>query len=89
MTHLSESRIEAMALACCRALESAAKVDVGDTGAATRKIAARLRSEFGEDSDLDRQVRARIASLSRDVPEGGREWQILYRQYSDELSRRR
>jgi hypothetical protein len=86
---LSDSRIEALALAAVKALEGKNDVAVSDRGAAVRTVAAQLRRAFQEDTALDRAVRARIASLSRKVPEGSREWDILYRQYAEELSRRR
>ncbi len=86
---LGEARIETMAQTVSGALEAEPSLGVGDTGAVTRKVASRLRLEFGEDLGLDRDVRARIASLGRQVPEGSREWEILYRQYHDEFARRR
>jgi hypothetical protein len=86
---LSDSRIEALALAAVKALEGKSDVTVSDRGAAVRAVAAQLRRAFQEDAALDRAVRARIASLSRKVPEGSREWDILYRQYAEELSRRK
>ena len=36
------------------------------------------------DDALDARVRRKIESLSRRVPEGSAEWNILYRQYLDE-----
>lgn len=33
---------------------------------------------------IDQRVRQKIDSLKRGVPEGSREWDVLYRQYSDE-----
>lgn len=89
MRKLSDGRIEAMALAVVKALETRSGVSVADRGAAVRIVAGQLRGAFQEDSALDRAVRARIASLSRKVPEGSREWDILYRQYAEELSRRK
>lgn len=89
MRRLSDARIEAMALAVVKALEADRGVTVTDRGAAVRIVTDQLRSAFQGDSGLDRAVRARIASLSREVPEGSREWDILYRQYSEELSRRK
>jgi hypothetical protein len=86
---LSDGRIEAMALAVVKNLEGKNGVTVSDRGAAVRIVAAQLRGAFQEDTALDRAVRARIASLSRKVPEGSREWDILYRQYAEELSRRK
>jgi uncharacterized protein len=89
MRKLSDGRIEAMALAVVKALETRGGVSVTDRGAAVRIVAGQLRGAFQEDSALDRAVRTRIASLSRKVPEGSREWDILYRQYAEEISRRR
>lgn len=89
MRKLSDGRIEAMALAIVKALDGKAGVTVTDRGAAVRIVAAQLRGAFQDDTSLDRAVRDRIASLSRRVPEGSREWDILYRQYSEELSRRK
>jgi hypothetical protein len=36
------------------------------------------------DEMLDQKVRERIASFRRKIPEGGQEWQILYRRYYEE-----
>lgn len=86
---LREERVEALSLAIAKAVE-ASGVQVLDKGSAVRRIAARIGASLGGDSGaLDRAVRARIASLQRVVPEGGREWEILYRKYTEELSRRR
>ena len=89
MRKLSDERIEAMALAVVKTLETKSGVSVTDRGAAVRIVATQLRGAFQENSTVDQAVRARIASLSRKVPEGSREWDILYRQYAEELSRRK
>ena len=89
MKGLSDARIEAMALAVVKALEVKSGISVTDHGAAVRVVAGQLRGAFQQDASLDRTVRARIGSLSRKVPEGSREWDILYRQYAEELSRRK
>lgn len=36
------------------------------------------------DEALDLKVRDRIASFKRKIPEGGQEWQVLYRKYYEE-----
>ena len=36
------------------------------------------------EDEVDTFVRQKIAKLSRRVPEGGREWDILYRKYFEE-----
>jgi hypothetical protein len=86
---LREERVEALSLAIAKALADAG-VEIVDRGSAVRRIAARIGASLGGDSNaLDRAVRSRIASLQRQVPEGGREWEVLYRKYTEELSRRR
>lgn len=86
---LREERVEALSLAIAKAVAESG-VRVLDRGSAVRRIAARIGASLGGDSGaLDRAVRSRIASLQRVVPEGGREWEVLYRKYTEELSRRR
>lgn len=43
-----------------------------------------LNQEVKRDALVDEIVREKIASQKRDLPEGGREWDILYRQYYEE-----
>jgi hypothetical protein len=43
-----------------------------------------LTGYFDRDSRLDEIVRQKIRSLSRPVPPGSREWEILYRKYREE-----
>jgi hypothetical protein len=86
---LREERVEALSLAIAKAVIDSG-VEVIDRGSAVRRIAARIGATLGGDTNaLDRAVRSRIASLQRQVPEGGREWEVLYRKYTEELSRRR
>jgi hypothetical protein len=47
-----------------------------------------LEHDHEIDAHIDATVRKKIASLSRRVPPGGREWDILYRQYYEEESRK-
>ncbi|MBI5505202.1 MAG: DUF507 family protein [Deltaproteobacteria bacterium] len=90
MENLNEARIEAMALAVAKAIKAAPGVEILDNGGAVKRVAARLQSALSEDGlALDYAVRARIASLSRTVPEGSREWDLLYRQYSEQLAKHR
>ncbi len=88
MRRLRSERIEALTLAIIDALARSSEVRLRDRAAATHKVDARLRRTFQVDPELDRKVRSRIASLSRRVPEGSREWDVLYQRYLEELSRR-
>ena len=47
-----------------------------------------LAQEHQVDARIDASVRRKIASLSRNVPPGGREWDVLYRQYYAEEARK-
>lgn len=89
MGKLTETRVEAIALAVAKALKEAPGVEVLDRGALVKKVAERLSQAGGADPELDRRVCQRIESLSRQVPKGSPEWEVLYRKYSEELSRKR
>jgi hypothetical protein len=52
------------------------------------EIKAGLNDYLNLDEALDQTVRRKIASLSRRVPEGSREWDVLYRQYLEEERRK-
>jgi hypothetical protein len=86
---LSDARVESLALTIADRLATVKELTVRDRGEVVRAITARLLEAFQVDATLDRTVRARIESLSRRVPEGSREWDLLYRQYLEELARRR
>jgi hypothetical protein len=43
-----------------------------------------LNNRLKIDEMLDQKVRERIASFKRKIPEGGLEWQTLYRRYYEE-----
>jgi hypothetical protein len=47
-----------------------------------------LHDFFQREDHLDEIVRQKIQSLSRHVPPGSREWDILYRKYLEEESRK-
>jgi hypothetical protein len=41
-----------------------------------------------EDAEIDKKAREKVASLKRDVHEGTREWDILYKKYYEEEKNR-
>ncbi len=43
-----------------------------------------ITEEVKRDAMIDSLVRDKIESQKRDFPEGGREWEILYKQYYNE-----
>jgi hypothetical protein len=55
-----------------------------------REIKRTIADELKFEDDADEAARRTIQSLSRKVPEGSREWDVLYRKYvEEELNRRR
>ena len=89
MKRLGDARLESLALTIVERIGAHPQLRLDDRGRAVQAVTERLRSAFQVDAELDRAARERIQSLSRQVPEGSREWDVLYRQYVDELARRR
>jgi hypothetical protein len=48
-----------------------------------------LTEESKLDESIDAEVRKILASYSRQLPEGGREWEVLYQKTREEVRRRR
>ncbi len=59
-------------------------VDFKDEDKALHEIKRVLGEYLRVEDDADTLARNKIRSLSRDVPEGSREWDILYKQYFEE-----
>lgn len=59
-------------------------VDFSDDDQALR-IAKKAIAEFvQEDEEIDRDARAKVASLKRNVMEGTPEWDVMYKKYYEE-----
>ncbi len=55
-----------------------------------REIKRTINDELQFEDDADTAARRTIQSLARKVPEGSREWDVLYRKYfEEEMNRRR
>lgn len=74
VNHLSRLVVDAIQ-------EHPSVVMLRDTNQVRLAIVEVLNEELRRDEYIDRKVRQKIASQKRDIPEGGREWEILYRQY--------
>ena len=53
------------------------------------EVARIIQEELRDDEVIDQKVRYKIESQRRDIPEGGEEWDILYRRYYDEEMNKR
>lgn len=90
MTRLSESRISHLAHLILEALWKEDLADFPNEGRALAETKTVLGEFFNREDLLDESVRKKIQSLSRHVPPGSREWDILYRKYlEEELKKRR
>jgi hypothetical protein len=58
------------------------------TSAGNGRNVSVLHDFFQSEDAVDDVVRRKIQSLSRHVPAGSREWDILYRKYFEEESRK-
>ena len=84
---LSDERISHLSHRILEGLRSRAAMP--DEERALKEIKRRMISVLKEDDVIDGLVRRKIASLKRGVPEGGNEWEILYRKYYEEEAARR
>jgi hypothetical protein len=62
--------------------------DFPNEGRALAETKQALDEFFQREDQLDDAVRHKIQSLSRHVPPGSREWDILYRKYYEEERRK-
>jgi len=87
---LTDPRISHLSHRLRNALQKAGLADFPDEPAAHREAKAVLESLTKAEEAVDAFARDRISRLSRKVPEGGREWEILYRKYfEEEIARRK
>ena len=87
MSDLSDSRITALARSALRMIATEGTI-VNERGALieSKRI---LSSYFQQGDATDAAVRRKIQSLSRKVPQGSTEWDVLYRGYFEEETQKR
>lgn len=88
MSRLSENRISHLAHLIVDGLWKEDLADFPNEGRALAETKRMLHDFFHEEDRLDEVVRKKIESLSRGVPIGSREWDILYRKYREEELRK-
>jgi len=89
VSRASEGRLSEFAHLVLAALKKGDEVaDLRSDRLVLSEIKAALTDFFNLDDALDAKVRRKIASLSRRVPEGSGEWDVLYRQYLEEEKRK-
>ena len=88
---LSEDKQTRLAHVMLQALRHTAEGALrGDIEQALKEIKRVLADAMNVEIRIDQQVRARLASYSRRIPEGSAEWDVLYQKtYEEELRKRK
>ncbi|MBE9531303.1 MAG: DUF507 family protein [Proteobacteria bacterium] len=87
---LSDERISHIAHLVSEGIWKDDLVDFTDDARALREIKDVIKGFLSLEDNADTTARLKIQSLSRDVPEGSKEWDVLYRQYlEEELSKKK
>jgi hypothetical protein len=84
----SEARTSYLAHLIVNTLRQEGLADIQNERHVLNEIKRILGQEHATDNRVDMIVRRKIASLSRKVPPGSREWEVLYRQYHAEETRK-
>jgi hypothetical protein len=58
--------------------------DFSDDDMALKAAKMAIIAFVKEDAEIDKKAREKVASLKRNVMEGTREWEILYKKYYEE-----
>jgi hypothetical protein len=88
---LSDDKVSHLSHVILRALKksSSARVKAEETQV-LREVKRVLAAELVEEEHIDKTVRGRLASYSRQIAEGSQEWDVLYRKtYEEELRKKR
>jgi len=81
---LSDDRISHITHLMIDAIWNDDLVDYTDDARAISEAKRIVMKLFKVEDDADEMARHKIRSLARDIPEGSREWEILYKKYHDE-----
>lgn len=88
MIRFSEGRLSHLAHQIVKTLRAEGLAEVENERLALQEIKRALDGQREREAKLDEVVRRKIASLSRKVPPGSREWDILYQRYMEEEHRK-
>jgi hypothetical protein len=88
VSRISESRISHLAHLIVDGLGKGNLADFAHEGRVLSETKRVLHDFFQQEDHIDEIVRQKILSLSRHVPPGSREWDVLYRKYFEEQMRK-
>ncbi len=86
---LSHEKIIQLSHRVISAIEALDEVEIFDEPNAIRQGAVRILTDLiNQEDKLEQSARQRIATHKRTIPEGGAEWELLFRKYySEELQK--
>jgi|SRR5687767_7501952 hypothetical protein len=86
---LSEDKVSHLSHVILQAVKksSLARVQV-EEGRVLKEIKRVLADELAQEDEIDRKVKAKLASYSRGIVEGSAEWEVLYRKTFEEETRK-
>jgi len=86
---LTEDKASHLAHVIWQAVKKHPSVRVtGDEGKALRAVKQVMAAELAQEEEIDRKVKAKLATYSRGIIEGSAEWEVLYRKTFEEESRK-
>ena len=86
---LSEDKVSHLSHVILQAVKSSAVVTVkGEEWRVLKEIKRVLAAELAQEEEIDRKVKAKLASYSRGIVEGSSEWDVLYRKTFEEEMRK-
>ena len=88
MIRFSEGRLSYLAHQIVAALRNEGLAEIASERHVLAAIKQALEGQHEREAKLDELVRRKIASLSRKVPPGSREWDVLYKRYLEEEHRK-
>ena len=89
MMRMSRERIFFLTDLIMKQLESTPAVQVKQADELRPEIMRALTEESKLEESIDTEVRKILGTYSRPVPEGSREWELLYQKTRDEVFKRR
>ena len=86
---LNEDKASHLSHVILQAVKKSPLVTVrGDDGHILKEIKRVLAAELAQETEIDRKVKAKLASYSRGIVEGSPEWDVLYRKTFEEETRK-
>ena len=87
---ISDDKLSHLAHVLLRAIKGSGDARLqGEEGRALKTIKQVLSTHLTLDDEIDRAVRAKLASYARPPVEGSSEWDVLYRKFFEEERKRR